>query len=100
MSKKKTKLLREPFDREKHVYKNDAFVEMVKDAIRFFNGIPVHPVPTPERFYGTGVYGRTSAKARHQLGNRSLRESKASSLKWVNLLACRWTRVEARLSPN
>lgn len=56
MSKKKTKLLREPFDRAKHVYKNDAFVEMVKDAIRFFNGTPVHPVSLPERFYGTGVY--------------------------------------------
>ena len=53
---KKTKLLREPFDRAKHVYKNDAFVELVKDAIRFFNGTPVHPVPPPERFYGTGVY--------------------------------------------
>ena len=56
MSKKKTKLLREPFDRTKHVYKNDAFIEMVKDAIRFFNGTPVHPVSLPERFYGTGVY--------------------------------------------
>jgi hypothetical protein len=47
---------REPFDREKHVYKNDAFVELVKDAIRFFNGTPVHPLPPPEKFYGTGIY--------------------------------------------
>lgn len=46
----------EPFDRSKHVYTNDAFVELVKDAIRFFNGTPVHSVPPPERFLGTGVY--------------------------------------------
>lgn len=56
MSKNKKGLTREPFDRAKHVYKNDAFVEMVKDAIRFFNGTPVHPVPPPERFYGSGIY--------------------------------------------
>ncbi len=45
-----------PFDRNKHVYKNDAFVELVKDAIRFFNGTPVHPLPPPEKFLGTGIY--------------------------------------------
>jgi hypothetical protein len=45
-----------PFDRDKHVYQNDAFVELVKDAVRFFNGTPVHPLPLPERFYGTGIY--------------------------------------------
>ncbi|MFM8332953.1 MAG: Eco29kI family restriction endonuclease [Candidatus Methylumidiphilus sp.] len=45
-----------PFDRSKHVYKNDAFSELVKDAIRFFNGTPVHPIPPPESFLGTGVY--------------------------------------------
>ena len=28
----------EPFDRSKHVYHNEAFVELVKDAVRFFNG--------------------------------------------------------------
>ena len=56
MAKKVTKSTREPFDREKHVYKNDAFVELVKNATRFFNGTPVQPVPPPERFYGTGVY--------------------------------------------
>jgi hypothetical protein len=44
------------FDRSKHVYKNDAFVELVKDAIRFFNGTPVQAVPPPERFQGTGIY--------------------------------------------
>lgn len=56
--KKSTSLLQrsEPFDRSKHVYTNDAFVELVKDAIRFFNGTPVHVLPPPERFLGAGVY--------------------------------------------
>ena len=45
-----------PFDRSEHVYKNDAFAELVKDAIRFFNGTPVHALPPPESFLGTGVY--------------------------------------------
>jgi Eco29kI restriction endonuclease len=44
------------FDRSKHVYKNDAFAELVKDAVRFFNGTPVHTMPPPESFMGTGVY--------------------------------------------
>ena len=44
------------FDRSKHVYRNDAFVELVKDAIRFFHGTPVHRLPPPKRFTGTGVY--------------------------------------------
>jgi hypothetical protein len=45
-----------PFDRSKHVYMNEAFVELVKDAVRFFNGTPVHTLPPPESFNGTGVY--------------------------------------------
>lgn len=45
-----------PFDLSKHVYKNDDFVELVKDAVRFFNGTPVHPLPPPERFHGSGIY--------------------------------------------
>ena len=44
------------FDRPKHVYKNDAFVELVKDAVRFFNGTPVRELPPTESFFGTGVY--------------------------------------------
>lgn len=44
------------FVRNEHVYKNDAFDELVKDAIRFFNGTPVHTLPPPESFLGTGVY--------------------------------------------
>lgn len=53
---KPSQLVHEPFERSKHVYQNDAFVELVKDAIRFFNGTPVHPLPLPESFQGTGVY--------------------------------------------
>lgn len=49
-------MIRDAFDRSKHVYHNEAFVELVKDAVRFFNGTPVHPLPPPERFLGTGVY--------------------------------------------
>lgn len=44
------------FDRSKHVYKNDAFSELVKDAVRFFNGTPVQCLPPDARFTGTGVY--------------------------------------------
>jgi hypothetical protein len=36
------------FDRKKHLYKNEAFAELVKDAVRFFNGTPVHTLPPPE----------------------------------------------------
>lgn len=46
----------QPFDRSKHLYKNEAFTELVKDAVRFFNGTPVHTLPPPEPFLGTGVY--------------------------------------------
>lgn len=44
------------FDRSKHVYVSPDFDEIIKDTIRFFNGTPVHPLPIPERFHGTGVY--------------------------------------------
>jgi len=44
------------FDRSEHVYKSDAFAEIIKDAIRFFNGTPVHPLPPPVSFFGSGVY--------------------------------------------
>lgn len=46
----------QPFDRNKHVCENDAFAELVKDAVRFFNGTPVHTLLPPESFLGTGVY--------------------------------------------
>ena len=55
--KNKSKSMKQrPFDRAEHVYRNDAFVELVKDAIRFFNGTPAHTLPPPESFNGTGVY--------------------------------------------
>ena len=44
------------FEREKHIYKSTAFEEIIKDTIRFFNGTPVHKLPPPVRFHGTGVY--------------------------------------------
>ena len=44
------------FNREEHIYKNEAFAEIIKDAIRFFNGTPVVNLPPPERFTGAGVY--------------------------------------------
>ncbi len=44
------------FDRTEHVYRNDAFAELVKDAVRFFNGTPVLSLPPPVQFLGTGVY--------------------------------------------
>jgi hypothetical protein len=56
----------EVFDRNEHIYKNDAFAELVKDAVRFFNGTPVHNLPLPESFLGTGVY------ALYYIGNNPL----------------------------
>ena len=44
------------FDRDKHIYKSDAFEEIIKDTVRFFNGTPVHKLPPPVKFHGTGVY--------------------------------------------
>lgn len=63
------------FDRKKHVYSNDAFSELVKDAVRFFNGTPVHPLSPPETFIGTGVYalyytGRNSLYRKYAELNR------------------------------
>jgi hypothetical protein len=63
------------FDRSKHVYKNDAFAELVKDAVRFFNGTPVHALPPSETFLGTGVYalyytGRNALYKRYAELNR------------------------------
>jgi hypothetical protein len=46
----------QPFDRSKHVYRNYAFAELVKDAIRFFSGTPIQTLPPAETFLGTGVY--------------------------------------------
>ena len=51
-----TQMKRRPFDRAEHVYRNDAFAELVKDAVRFFNGTPVLQLPPPIAFSGRGVY--------------------------------------------
>ncbi|KOR32874.1 restriction endonuclease [Achromatium sp. WMS3] len=59
-------MIQEPFDRSKHVYHNEEFVELMKDAIRFFNGTPVHPLPPPKKFLGTGVY------ALYYIGNNGI----------------------------
>lgn len=64
------------FDRSEHVYKNDEFAEIVKDAVRFFNGTPVHQLPPPARFRGTGVYalyytGRTGIYKKYGVLNRT-----------------------------
>lgn len=64
-----------PFDRAKHVYKNDAFAELVKDAVRFFNGTPIQSLPPSSSFHGTGVYaiyytGKYSLYARYGELNR------------------------------
>lgn len=44
------------FSREEHVYTSDAFEEIIKDTIRFFNGTPVLQLPPKVKFHGTGVY--------------------------------------------
>lgn len=44
------------FDRSKHVFYSEAFAEIIKDTMRFFNGTPVHRLPPPANFVGTGVY--------------------------------------------
>ena len=44
------------FKREEHVYASNAFEEIIKDTIRFFNGTPVVDLPLSEKFHGTGVY--------------------------------------------
>lgn len=54
------------FDRSKHVFQSDAFAEIIKDTIRFFNGTPVHKLPPPENFIGVGVY------ALYYIGNSPL----------------------------
>lgn len=44
------------FDRIEHVYKGDGFSELIKDAIRFFNGTPVYSLASLNDFHGVGVY--------------------------------------------
>lgn len=44
------------FKREEHVYRNNQFDEILKDAIRFFHGQRVYSLPSSEPFAGAGVY--------------------------------------------
>lgn len=46
----------QPFERSKHVYRCDAFSELLKDAVRFFHGTPICAFPPKEKFSGAGVY--------------------------------------------
>lgn len=64
-----------PFDRSEHVYHSEEFVELVKDAVRFFNGTPVHKLPLTEKFTGAGVYalyytGKNPVYASYAQANR------------------------------
>ena len=45
------------FDYDLHVFHSPQFQSVVDEAVRFFNSTPVHRLPPPERFIGTGVYG-------------------------------------------
>jgi Eco29kI restriction endonuclease len=63
------------FDRNEHIYRNDAFVELLKDAVRFFNGTPIHELSPLEAFTGTDVYaiyciGKTSPYQKYGELNR------------------------------
>jgi hypothetical protein len=49
-------MMKREFNREEHVYSSDAFEEIIKDTMRFFNGTPIVALPPPEKFQGTGVY--------------------------------------------
>lgn len=69
-------MIEETLDGSKHVYHNEAFIELVKDAIRFFDGTPVHPLPPPKPFSGAGVYalyyiGENPLYSRYRELNRS-----------------------------
>ena len=64
------------FDRSEHVYNNTDFSELIMDAVSFFNGTPVHPLPPPAKFRGTGVYalyyiGRVGTYSRYGELNRT-----------------------------
>ena len=46
----------EEFIRENHIFSNEAFLEIIKDAVRFLHGTPVQPVPPSKKFEGSGIY--------------------------------------------
>lgn len=57
------------FNRNEHIYQSNAFEEIIKDTIRFFNGTPALKFPPESRFEGTGVY------AIYYIGQNSLYQS-------------------------
>lgn len=44
------------FDYRLHVFRSPQFRSVVEEAITFFNTTPVHELPPPDGFVGTGVY--------------------------------------------
>ena len=45
-----------PFDIQEHIFRSPQLQSMLLDAIRFFNGTPVHSLPLSVKFPGSGVY--------------------------------------------
>lgn len=48
--------IRRPFNRAEHIFQSPQLADLLKDAIRVFNGTPVYELPPPENFLGSGVY--------------------------------------------
>ncbi len=49
-------IAKQPFNREEHIFRSPELENLLKDAIRFFNGTPVYELPPPEIFIGSGIY--------------------------------------------
>lgn len=49
-------VLSRSFNHEEHLFRSPQLADLLKDAIRFFNGTPVYELPPPEKFIGSGVY--------------------------------------------
>jgi len=45
------------FDYDSHVFRSPRFRSVVHEAVSFFTSTPIHRLPPPDRFSGTGVYG-------------------------------------------
>jgi hypothetical protein len=61
------------FDYQLHIFHSAQFQSVVDAAITFFDGTPVHTLPPPSSFIGTGVY------ALYYIGNFELYEEIAHS---------------------
>jgi Eco29kI restriction endonuclease len=49
-------IAKHPFNREEHIFRSPELENLLKDAIRFFNGTPVYNLPPPKNFIGSGIY--------------------------------------------